>query len=48
MIWHLWDKKKSYTLANNLIGVLECVKFEFIRRRLNDYENDKIAESGVI
>jgi hypothetical protein len=46
IIWGIFDKKPSYTLGNNLIGVLECVKQEFVRRRLNDYENTKIVENG--
>jgi hypothetical protein len=46
IIWKLFDKNISYTNGNTLIGVLESVKHEFIRRKLNDYENKKIKENG--
>ena len=46
LIWRVFDQCPSYTLANSLVGVLECVKQEFIRRRLNDYEDKKILENG--
>ena len=46
IIWRIFDQLPSYTLANDLVGVLECVKQEFIRRRLNDYEDKKILENG--
>ena len=46
LIWRIFDQLPSYTLANDLVGVLECVKQEFIRRRLNGYENEKILENG--
>jgi hypothetical protein len=46
LIWKLFQNKVSYTNANNLIGVLECVKQEFIRRKLNDYEDGKIVANG--
>jgi len=48
IIWKIFDRKPSYTIANNLIGCLECVKQEFIRRRLNGYEDEKINENGDI
>ena len=46
IIWELFKSNPSYTTANNLIGVLECVKQEFIRRKLNQYEDKKIAQNG--
>ena len=46
LIWGRFNEKPSYTRANELVGVLECVKQEFIRRKLNDYEDDKIRENG--
>ena len=46
LIWRLFDQRPSYTLGNDLVGVLECVKAEFIRRRLNPYEDKKIQENG--
>lgn len=48
VVWNLFDKKPSYSVGNKLVGVLECVKQEFVRRRLNGYEDQKIAESGDI
>ena len=46
LIWWLFEYKKSYSTANNLIGVLECVKQEFYRRRVAPYEDEKIKENG--
>jgi hypothetical protein len=46
LIWRLFDRNPSYTLGNDLIGTLECVKAEFIRRRLNHYEDSKIRQNG--
>jgi len=46
IIWELFEDDYSYTNGNNLVGVLECVKQEFIRRKLNVYEDQKIKENG--
>jgi hypothetical protein len=46
IIWMLFDNKPSYTNGNNLIGVLECVKQEFYRRKLAKLEDQKITENG--
>jgi hypothetical protein len=48
LLWTIFDKKPSYTLGNNLMGVLECVKVEFYRRKLAPYEDAKIQENGDI
>lgn len=48
LIWTLYKKNPSYTLGNNLIGALECVKQEFYRRQLTPYEDKKIDENGDI
>lgn len=48
IIWELFDRKASYTRANELVGVLECIKQEFIRRRLNAYEDLKIIQNGDV
>jgi hypothetical protein len=48
IVWALFDTNQSYTRGNELVGVLECVKQEFIRRRLNQYEDLKIKENGDI
>ena len=36
----------SYGQYNALIGVLECAKLEFYRRKAAPYEDEKIAENG--
>lgn len=46
IVWKLFDAHRSYRKGNTLVGVLECVKMEFVRRRLNDYENKKIETNG--
>ena len=46
IVWELFDDNPSYTEGNKLVGVLECVKQEFIRRRLNPYEDEKIKSNG--
>lgn len=46
IVWALFDANVSYTRGNELVGVLECVKQEFIRRKLNIYEDLKIKENG--
>jgi len=48
MIWIVWVGSPSYTLGNNLIGALECVKAEFYRRFLAPYEDVKIKENGDV
>jgi len=48
IIWFMFDQKISYTKANELIGVLECVKQEFYRRKVVPYENKKIEENKDI
>lgn len=46
IVWKLFDREPSYTVANSMIGALECVKQEFIRRKLSNYEDQKIAAHG--
>ncbi len=36
----------NYSKANELVGVLECVKQEFYRRQVVPYEEEKIRENG--
>jgi len=38
----------SYSLCNNITGVLGCVKKEFYRRTVAPYEDQKIIENGDI
>lgn len=40
--------KPSYQLYNEVVGVLECAKLEFYRRKIAPYENDKLAEHGDV
>ena len=44
----LASKGKSYAMFNALVGVLECVKQEFYRRDVVDYETEKIKQHGDI
>jgi len=37
-----------YTDYNEIIGVLECVKQEFFRRRINPYEKEKRRLNGEV
>jgi hypothetical protein len=48
IVWKLFDLSPSYKKGNTLVGVLENVKLEFIRRRLNGYEDKKIKSNGDI
>lgn len=38
----------SYTTLNEVIGVLECAKFELYRRVAADYETKKCGENGDV
>lgn len=40
--------KMSYTRANEVVGVLECVKLELYRRALGPYEDRKASENGDV
>lgn len=48
LLWSFFIKQSSYTLANSIIGMLECVKLEFYRRHVSFYENEKLEENGDI
>jgi len=48
IIWGIFDKNPSYKLGNELVGVIECIKQEFYRRKLSELENKKILENGDI
>ena len=45
---YLDGKKFSYGSINDVIGVLECAKAEFIRRILVPYETTKISLNGDV
>jgi len=38
----------NYEGYNSMIGVLECVKSEFYRRAVAEYENQKCKENGDV
>jgi len=38
----------SYTVINEVIGVLECAKLELYRRLAAPYEDKKIEENGDV
>jgi hypothetical protein len=48
IVWKLFDNNPRYRTANDLVGALECIKLEFIRRRVNEYEDSKIKENSDI
>jgi len=41
-------KGQSYSLYNELVGVLECAKLELYRRKIAKYEDHKILENGDV
>ncbi len=45
---YMQGKKESYSLYNEVIGVLECCKQEFYRRPVADYENKKLDLNGDV
>lgn len=49
LISHLLETHgTSYTIVNNLVGVLECAKLELYRRILIPYEDAKIELNGDV
>jgi hypothetical protein len=40
--------KLNYDTANCIIGVLDCIKQEFYRRVVSNYEDQKINENGDV
>ena len=47
IIYRLWLIKNSYANANMLCGVLDDVKHEFRRRKVDIYEEKKIKEQSI-
>lgn len=45
---YLKRKGNSYSTFNDIIGVLECCKLEYYRRRVVPYESDKIEANGDV
>ena len=49
VIWGLFNGVyRTYGNANELVGLLECVKLEFYRRKVAELEDEKIIENGDI
>jgi hypothetical protein len=46
IVWREFDRRPSYTTANELLGVLDAVAREFYRRRVEVYETKKMTEHG--
>lgn len=46
IIWAKWYMLKRYSNANELVGVLECVKAEFLRRHVAPYEDNMQTLNG--
>ena len=38
----------KYSNLNNIVGMLECAKAEFIRKVVSPYEEKKIKENGSV
>ena len=38
----------KYQIANDIVGALEGCKLEFVRRIVNEYEDEKIAQNGDV
>jgi predicted transposase YdaD len=49
VLQYIEDKKQTnYTILNEVVGVLECVKLELYRRAVSPYEDQKIKEFGDV
>jgi len=47
--WYLILKEEvTYSDYNEIVGVLECVKQELFRRRINPYEERKLKQNGDV
>jgi hypothetical protein len=46
IIWTIWMSDPRYTTANTLVGAMECAKLEFLRRKVNEYENKAVERNG--
>ena len=45
---YLNKKGESYATHNELVGMMECCKQEWVRRRVSPYEERKILENGDV
>lgn len=48
ILWIVWEKNKSYSTGQSIVGLLECTKAEYLRRKLAEYEDGKIIENGDV
>ena len=48
VVWGLFNIHRTYSNANDLVGLLECVKLEFYRRKVAALEDEKVIENGDI
>ena len=46
IVTSLFYLNKKYKTANDLVGELECVKHELLRRHIDEYESSKMKENG--
>jgi len=44
----LWNNYRNYYMGNTIVGALKCASSEFIHRKLNPYEEEKIKENGNV
>ena len=45
---YLEKKGENYATHNEIVGMLECCKQEWIRRKVSPYEDKKIEENGDV
>ena len=45
---YLEESGKCYTSYNEVIGVLECAKQEYYRKKIAPYEDKKCKENGAV
>jgi hypothetical protein len=50
VILNYWKnyKGQNYQKINDIVGALECAKLEFVRRVVNNYEDEKIKSNGDV
>lgn len=48
LLWRQFYGNKSYQKANELMGLLECIKQEMYRRVVGPYEDVKIQENSDV
>jgi hypothetical protein len=47
-VWEINQPRRSYSVLNSIVGVLECAKQEFYRQIVSPYEDIKQKENGDI